>query len=149
MNRRHFISKSAVFAAVSGLNFVTPAEASTASQVSPDLIGLSEGFFEVRHRHQFVIPLAVLLNSPVEGYTARSSTPLAGQTDFDGLKNRTDSAGRPLDLRGHAHTVSLTQEQLVQLTQGRYVTIDLSKFGHQFYFVADDRTLAAIKASRG
>ena len=111
-----------------------------------DLVGYSQGFFEIRHQHQFVIPLRVLIDPPNEGYSARSSLPLVGKTDFDGLKNRTDSMGRPLDLRVHAHTVSLTKDDLILLSKGKFVLIDLPKFGHKFYFVANDNTLNRIKS---
>ncbi len=108
----------------------------------------SQGYFDIRHQHEFQIPLAILVNPPVTGFTARSSTPLKGQTDFEGLRNRTDSSGAPLDLRAHAHTVQLTQEQIIQLSNGRHVTIDLEKFGHRFYFVANDAALKAIQVAR-
>lgn len=81
----------------------------------------------------------------MQGYSARSSTPLKGQTDFEGLKNRTESAGRPLDLREHAHTVTLTQAELMTIAKGGWVSIGVKKFGHSFYFAADDATLAAVQ----
>ena len=152
MKRRDFLTQSVALGALTQLNFVTPAKADTVSGVdlhpSPALRGRSQGFFEIRHQHEFVLPIEVLIQPPIAGYSARSSTPIKGETDFDGLKNRTDSAGRPLDLRGHAHTVNVTFEQLQELSIGKYVVVHLDQFGHTFYLVANDVTLAAIREAR-
>lgn len=146
MDRRSVLKSLSVATLLS--SFGPLAQAASCEQEGLDLVGFSQGFSEIRHRHKFVIPIYVLINPPAEGYTARSSTPLEGQTDFEGLKNRTDSEGKPLDLRGHAHTVTLSQQELMNLSNGRHVTVDLSRFSHLFYFVADDSTLAEIKRIR-
>lgn len=150
MNRRDVLKNLSVATLLSGVGSFSFAQskAQACEEETLDLVGLSQGYSEIRHRHQFTIPLYVLANPPAEGYTARCSTPLQGKTDFEGLKNRTDSEGKPLDLRAHAHTVTLTQQELINLSNGRHVTVDLSKFSHLFYFVADDATLATIKNLR-
>lgn len=79
---------------------------------------------------------------------ARCTSPISGKSDLEGLSRRTDDKGAPLDLSQHAHTVTLLQEQLELLAQGRFLTVDMPKFGHQFYFVADDATLARIRQER-
>ena len=112
------------------------------------LSGLSMGYFSIRHQHEFVIPIAALINPPRKGYTARSSKPIADRSDLQGLRQRTDSQGNALDLSEHEHTVTLSQAQLQALADGQHVTIDLSKFGHQFYFVADNQTLAEIQKQK-
>lgn len=146
MKRRSFLTSMGAATGVLLMNEDAMAYVSCKQEISkPGLRGESQGFFEIRHQHEFVIPLGALVSPPAEGYSARSSTPLKGRTDFEGLKNRTDSAGRPLDLRQHAHTVTLTQEELASLAQGRWVIVKLEKFGHEFYFVADDATLAILK----
>lgn len=146
MKRREFIISASLLAVatqVRGDNTIC------SEKNTPEITSFSQGYFEIRHQHEFKIPLEILINPPATGYSARSSSPLKGQTDFEGLRNRTDANGAPLDLRGHAHTVQLTEEQLNQLSQGRHVTIDLEKFGHRFYFVANDITLKEIQNRRG
>ena len=150
MQRRAFILKMMAGAALLQIARLNPASAQTTAACREDLkgqgiVGSSMGFFEIRHQHEFFIPLNVLVRPPAEGYSARSTSPLKGKSDLEGLRHRTDNSGAPLDLSQHAHTVMLTQEQLVLLSQGRHLTVDLAKFGHQFYFVADDATLAKIQ----
>lgn len=112
------------------------------------ILGSSMGFFEIRHQHEFFIPVNVLIQPPAQGYQARCTSPISGKSDLEGLSRRTDDKGAPLDLSQHAHTVTLLQEQLELLAQGRFLTIDMPKFGHQFYFVADDATLTRIRQER-
>lgn len=148
MKRRSFVQNLMTLTVLGTLAPVAYAADDCQSEESLDLKGTSQGYFEIRHQHQFQIPLSILINPPLEGYSARCSSPLKGKTDYEGLRNRTDSQGNPLDLSGHAHTVTLTQEELLKLSNGRHVTVDLAKFGHQFYFVADDSTLFAIQQAR-
>lgn len=154
IGRRKFLSGAALGLGLLVTTQTRKALADTEAVCNQDqddkgITGRSQGFSEIRHQHQFIIPLAILINPPAQGYSARSSTPLKGQTDFEGLRQRTDSEGRPLDLRGHAHTVTLTQADLIKLSEGKHVTISLDQFSHKFYFVANDATLAAIKQAQG
>ena len=150
-------TKAALADSVAYSPAAAPLSSSGALKKLVGLAGRSQEFFEIRHQQEFIIPLSVLVTPPPTGYSVRSSTPVRGQTDFEGLRNRTDAAGRPLDLSGHAHTVSLSlslslslsADELSVLARGGNVTINLAQFGHTFYFVADDSTLAAVAALRG
>lgn len=146
MHRRRFLIYASAMTSFSFVGKSALASPSLCDDSTDDLsiTGYSQGFFEIRHQHEFKIPLSVLINPPQKGFTARCSSPLVGHTDFEGLRKRKDDKGNPLDLSQHTHSVSLTRDQLFSLAQGRHVTIDLDNFGHKFYFVANDATLQAI-----
>lgn len=155
MKRRLFIASASLLTAPLGLLFPRPAFAGGVNAAAPahpfcldfaGITGISMGFMEVRHQHVFQIPLSVLANPPLAGFTARTSTPLEGWTDFEGLRHRKDAQGNPLDVSRHSHEVTITQEQLLSLARGRHLTIELPRVGHRLYFVANDATVAALAA---
>lgn len=152
LKRRCFLLSALVAAVSSQLTRVNPAQASVLLSDCRDdagtlgLSGLSMAYFSVRHQHEFIIPLEVLIHPPAKGYSARCSAPIKDRSDIEALKHRTDDQGKPLDLSEHGHTVSLTRDELKALASGQHVTVDLPKFGHKFYFVADNATLAAIQS---
>lgn len=147
MNRRALLKNlftSSFFLAFAPLARAKEISACQTPERARGLWSESQGYFEIRHRHEFLIPLEVLRNPPAEGYSARTSPPLAGHSDFKGLRERTDDNGHPLDLSSHAHTVKLSQAELLSLAGGGHVTVPLKKFGHSFYFVATDAILAKL-----
>ena len=154
MKRRSFL-KNAGLVLVAGS--LPPAHATLESSnyalstSSPDgsLTGASQGFSEIRHRHLFKIPIEILRAPPLAGFSARSSEPLVGHTDFEGLRHRINAEGKMIDVSQHTHVVTLTQTQLIDLRNGKHVLADLSKFSHMFYFVADDRTMSILRKTKG
>lgn len=144
VNRRGFLAQSLTLAALSPGCLIPAAAAQTQScddqRGNFDLRAESMYFQRIRHHHQYTIPFEVLRTLPAEGYTVRTSQPLAGKTDAE--------LGR-IGLGEHSHPVTLSREQLELLTMGREVNIEVlnpeGKLAHRFCLCLDDRILEQLR----